>query len=131
MKKGLKIIIGILLVIGIGIGGFAYRQHKEHEKMVAIATSEEAKKVYEDMLRKKVPNAFSEDSVITSYQIDTETLYYNPMGGMEVTLYINGDKELEYQCGIIENTSGKLESSGAVYSAKLGELFEEAKSKDE
>ena len=50
MKKGMKIIIGVLLVIGIGIGGFAYMQHKEHEKMVAIATSEEVKKVYEDMI---------------------------------------------------------------------------------
>ena len=54
MKKGLKIIIGVLLVIGIGIGGFAYMQHKEHEKMVAIATSEEAKEVYEEYLGWKI-----------------------------------------------------------------------------
>lgn len=42
MKKGMKIAVGILLIIGIGIGGFAYMQHKEHEEMVAIATSQEA-----------------------------------------------------------------------------------------
>ena len=56
MKKGLKIIIGILLIIGIGIGGFAYMQHKEYEKMVAIATSEEAKKVYEDFIKERDPD---------------------------------------------------------------------------
>ncbi|MGQ7513450.1 DUF1310 family protein [Streptococcus suis] len=51
MKKVMKVIIGILLVIGIGIGGIGYMQHKEHEKMVAIATSEEARKVYEDFMK--------------------------------------------------------------------------------
>ncbi|WP_153059737.1 DUF1310 family protein, partial [Streptococcus suis] len=55
MKKVMKIIIGILLVIGIGIGGIGYMQHKEHEKMVAIATSEEARAVYEKHMKANDP----------------------------------------------------------------------------
>ena len=67
MKKGLKILIGILLVIGIGIGGFAYMQHKEHEKMVAIATSQEARKVYEEFMKQRDPKALTKDGIINSY----------------------------------------------------------------
>ena len=81
MKKGMKIIIGVLLVIGIGIGGFAYMQHKEHEKMVAIATSEEAKKVYEDMIFHLDEKALTEEGVIQRYEVDESSLQYNPMGG--------------------------------------------------
>ena len=125
MKKGLKIIIGILLIIGMGIGGFVYMQHKEHEKMVAIATSEEAKEVYKEMILFEDPEAFTDKGIVTSFTIDTDSLYYNPMGGMEVTLYINGEKELEFQCGIVENDKGQLESTGYVYTAELSELFKE------
>ena len=89
MKKGLKIIIGILLIIGIGIGGFAYMQHKEHEKMVAIATSEEAKKVYEEYLKKLDDEALTDQGKIRKYEIDENDLEYNPMGGIMVRLYIN------------------------------------------
>ncbi|NQR92907.1 DUF1310 family protein, partial [Streptococcus suis] len=81
MKKVMKIIVGILLVIGIGIGGIGYMQHKEHEKMVAIATSEEARAVYEKHMKANDPKALTADGIIKTYEIDTETLEYNPMGG--------------------------------------------------
>ena len=125
MKKGMKIAVGILLIIGIGIGVYVYMQHKEHEKMVAIATSEEAKEVYKEMILFEDPEAFTDKGIVTSYTIDTDSLYYNPMGGMEVTLFINGEKELEFQCGIVENDKGQLESTGYVYTAELSELFKE------
>lgn len=41
MKKVMKIIIGILLVIVIGIGGFKLMQKIEHDQMVEIVKSEE------------------------------------------------------------------------------------------
>ena len=129
MKKGMKIAVGILLVIAMGIGGFFYMQHKEHEKMVAIATSEEAKEVYKEMILFEDPEAFTDKGIVTSYTIDTDSLYYNPMGGMEVTLFINGEKELEFQCGIVENDKGQLESTGYVYTAELSELFKEGQYK--
>ena len=124
MKKGLKIIIGILLIIGIGIGGFAYMQHKEHEKMVAIATSEEAKKVYEEYLKKLDDEALTDQGKIRKYEIDENDLEYNPMGGIMVRLYINDNPKIDVQIGIVRNQNNELEVFGATRSPEFGELLE-------
>ena len=124
MKKGLKIIIGILLIIGIGIGGFAYMQHKEHEKMVAIATSEEAKKVYEEYLKKLDDEALTDQGKIRKYEIDENDLEYNPMGGLSVLIVINEDKQLYVRLLIIESSeTGSYEISGSVKSASFVNLL--------
>ena len=124
MKKGLKIIIGILLIIGIGIGGFAYMQHKEHEKMVAIATSEEAKKVYEEYLKKLDDEALTDQGKIRKYEIDENDLEYNPMGGIMVRLYINDNPKIDVQIGIVRNQNNELEVFGVTSSPEFGELLE-------
>ena len=124
MKKGMKIIIGVLLVIGIGIGGFAYMQHKEHEKMVAIATSEEAKKVYEEYLKKLDDEALTDQGKIRKYEIDENDLEYNPMGGIMVRLYINDNPKIDVQIGIVRNQNNELEVFGATSSPEFGELLE-------
>ncbi|MBS0686439.1 DUF1310 family protein [Streptococcus suis] len=125
MKKVMKVIIGILLVIVIGIGGFAYMQHKEREEMVAIATSEEAKKVYEDFMKKRDPNAFEEDGVVQSYEIDTNSLKYNPMGGLMVKITLTGSQELEVDFNLIDNGDGTYHSAYYIYSPELDEITAE------
>ena len=70
-------------------------------------------------------NALTDYGVIKSYEIDNESLYYNPMGGMEVTVYVNYDKDLEFQFGIIKDNEGILKSSGYIYSGKLAKLLGE------
>ena len=117
--------ISILAVIGMAVGGWAMHQHQEKQKMIQIANSKEAKKVYEDFLKAKDSKALTEDGIIKSYKIDEEKLSYNPMGGMEVTVHINDDKELDIQFGIVKNNAGDLESSGYVYSGKLAKLLGE------
>ena len=124
MKKGLKIIIGILLIIGIGIGGFAYMQHKEHEEMVAIATSQEAKKVYEEYLKKLDDEALTDQGKIRKYEIDENDLEYNPMGGIMVRLYINDNPKIDVQIGIVRNQNNELEVFGVTSSPEFGELLE-------
>ncbi len=125
MKKGLKIIIGILLIIGIGIGGFAYMQHKEHEKMVAIATSEEAKKVYEEYLRMEDPAALTKEGKIITYEINLEELEYNPMGGLMTTVYINNDKNKTMSFNLIDNEDGTYSTAYYILSGELSKLLEE------
>ena len=117
--------ISILAVIGMAVGGWAMHQHQEKQNMIQIANSKEAKKVYEDFLKAKDSKALTEDGIIKSYKIDNDSLYYNPMGGMEVTVHINDDKELDIQFGIVKNNAGDLESSGYVYSGKLAKLLGE------
>ncbi|HFR3378032.1 TPA: DUF1310 family protein, partial [Streptococcus suis] len=111
MKKVMKVIIGILLVIVIGIGGIGYMQHKEHEKMVAIATSEEARKVYEDKIRREESVAFTNQGVIRTYKIDEASLEYNPMGGLMVDVFINDDREAYISFNLIDNGDGTYSSA--------------------
>ena len=123
MKKGLKIIIGILLVIGIGIGGFVYMQHKEHEKMVAIATSEEAKKVYEDKIRREESTAFTNQGVIQTYKVDENSLEYNPMGGLMVDVFVNNDRDAYISFNLIDNEDGTYSSAYYILSTKFNRIL--------
>ena len=124
-KKSMIILISILAVIGIAVGGWSMHQYQKKQEMIAIATSDEAKKVYENHMRALDPKALTDDGIIKSYEIDKDTLYYNPMGGMEVTVYVNDDEDLEFQFGIIEDNEGILKSSGYIYSGKLAKLLGE------
>ena len=99
-KKLMWVFISILAVLGMAVGGWAMHQHQEKQKMIQIANSKEAKKVYEDYMKTRDPKALTKEGIIKSYKIDNDSLYYNPMG------------ELDVQFGIVKNNAGDLESSG-------------------
>ena len=124
-KKSMIILFSILAVIGIAVGGCSMHQYQKKQEMIAIATSDEARKLYESHMKALDQNALTDYGVIKSYEIDNESLYYNPMGGMEVTVYVNYDKDLEFQFGIIKDNEGILKSSGYIYSGKLAKLLGE------
>ena len=126
-KKSMIILISILAVIGIAIGGCSMHQYQKKQEMIAIATSDEAKKVYENHMRANDPKALTEDGIIKSYDIDTETLEYNPMGGLMVRIYFNNDKELDFHFGLIKDNSGNYESYGYTVSPKLSSMLKESK----
>ena len=126
-KKSMIILISILAVIGITIGGCSMHQYQKKQEMIAIATSDEAKKVYENHMKTNDPKALTEDGIIKSYDIDTETLEYNPMGGLMVRIYFNNDKELDFHFGLIKDNSGNYESYGYTVSPKLSSMLKESK----
>ena len=126
-KKSMIILISILAVIGITIGGCSMHQYQKKQEMIAIATSDKAKKVYENHMRVNDPKALTEDGIIKSYDIDTETLEYNPMGGLMVRIYFNNDKELDFHFGLIKDNSGNYESYGYTVSPKLSSMLKESK----
>ncbi|MFC3928211.1 DUF1310 family protein [Streptococcus caprae] len=111
MKKSVKMLVALVIIIVVGIGGFAMHQHKEKEKMIAIATSKEAKKVYEEHLKKQDSNAFSETGFVQSYEVDQNSLEYNPMGGLMVSLVINNDKNMIVDFNLIDNGDGTYSSA--------------------
>ena len=125
--KSMIILISILAVIGIAVGGCSMHQYQKKQEMIAIATSDEAKKVYENHMRANDPKALTEDGIIKSYDIDTETLEYNPMGGLMVRIYFNNDKELDFHFGLIKDNSGNYESYGYTVSPKLSSMLKESK----
>ena len=126
-KKSMIILFSILAVIGITIGGWSMHQYQKKQEMIAIATSDEAKKVYENHMKANDPKALTEDGIIKSYDIDTETLEYNPMGGLKVRIYFNNDKELDFHFGLIKDNSGNYESYGYTVSPKLSSMLKESK----
>ena len=126
-KKSMIILISILAVIGITIGGCSMHQYQKKQEIIAIATSDEAKKVYENHMKANDPKALTEDGIIKSYDIDTETLEYNPMGGLMVRIYFNNDKELDFHFGLIKDNSGNYESYGYTVSPKLSSMLKESK----
>ena len=126
-KKSMIILFSILAVIGITIGGCSMHQYQKKQEMIAIATSDEARKVYENHMRANDPKALTEDGIIKSYDIDTETLEYNPMGGLMVRIYFNNDKELDFHFGLIKDNSGNYESYGYTVSPKLSSMLKESK----
>ena len=126
-KKSTIILFSILAVIGIAVGGCSMHQYQKKQEMIAIATSDEAKKVYENHMKANDPKALTEDGIIKSYDIDTETLEYNPMGGLMVRIYFNNDKELDFHFGLIKDNSGNYESYGYTVSPKLSSMLKESK----
>ncbi|ARC26880.1 DUF1310 family protein [Streptococcus intermedius] len=115
--------ISILAVIGMAVGGWAMHQHQEKQKMIQIANSKEAKKVYEDFLKAKDSKALTEDGIIKSYKIDEEKLSYNPMGGLMVTVIINNNVELDIGYNLIENDDGTYISAYYTISSELSKLL--------
>lgn len=124
-KKFLWSVLSILVLMGLVIIGFSMHQHQKKQEMIRIATSKEARKVYEEHMRANDPNALTREGVIQSYEIDTETLEYNPMGGLMVRLYFNNNKELDFHFGLIKNDNGEYETYGYTVSPKLSALLKE------
>ena len=122
-KKSMIILFSILAVIGITVGGCSMHQYQKKQEMIAIATSDEAKKVYEEYLKKEDPYAFTEKGFVHSYQVKQDSLSYNPMGGLMVSVIINKDNELNINYNLIENKDGSYHSAYYSTSPKLSKLL--------
>ncbi|EKB52320.1 DUF1310 family protein [Streptococcus iniae] len=64
MKKKYWIVLVILVTVLGGSGYMVFKQHTEKEKMLAIAHSEKAKKVYIDMIKHEDSKAFTNSGII-------------------------------------------------------------------
>ena len=105
-------VLSILVLMGLVIIGFSMHQHQKKQEMIRIATSKEARKVYEEHMRANDPNTLTREGVIQSYEIDTETLEYNATGGLMVRLYFNNNKEMDFHFGLIKKDNGDYETYG-------------------
>ena len=115
------IILSILTVSSGMILGVCsvVNSRSEKEEMLQIAESRKAKKLVEEMLRKKDPEALTEKGIIKKYTINEKNLKYNPMGGLIVELIINDDPELTITTTLMEESDGNLEHTGYVISGEL------------
>ncbi|MBO1103527.1 DUF1310 family protein [Enterococcus hirae] len=118
MKKR-KLFFYLFIALIIVLGGKLYMDSKQLQKeMVTVVKSDEAKTIFEKSLRNLDPNALTPKGVIQSYEIDDDSIKHNPMGGINVTLYVNNDKQLEVNF-TLDKVNGSLRNSGISYSNEL------------
>ncbi|WP_156019320.1 DUF1310 family protein [Streptococcus ruminantium] len=128
MKTWQKWLVGILssltIITGIGV---AYKMNQEkqlREEMIRIVESDEAKVVFEMVLKNLDSEALTEIGTIKSYVVDYDSLQKNPMGGIFVTLVINNKSNLEVTMSLNRNNSSNYLRAGAVtYSTELDKLL--------
>ncbi|HAA7946843.1 TPA_asm: hypothetical protein GHD86_03590 [Listeria monocytogenes] len=125
MKKRWIIVLGITVITILGLGvKFYMDEEKLNKEMINVVFSDEAKRVFENGLKNLDAKALTEEGVINTYEIDKKSIKQNPMGGINVTLYVNENPEL-YIFFTLNNTDDKkMIDDGGGNSAKLEMLLE-------
>ncbi|ORO54543.1 hypothetical protein B7721_08315 [Streptococcus oralis subsp. oralis] len=123
------VLASLLVIVGLSIGGFKVMKQVKHNEMVRIVESEEVKKIIEDNLKLRHKGALEEGNIIQNYDIDTNSIFHSPMGGIKFKIYINNDEELYVFFTINKDrSSGKLVNDGGGNSAKFEKMITEGKS---
>ena len=130
MKKKHKIIlITVSLFVAIFLGGGMYMAHKNQEfqnEMTRIVHSEEVRKLLEEDLKRKDPNALTDKGKIRSYKIDDSSIKHNPMGGIMFNIIINDSISMVGKTGLqMDGENGKIRTDGMTESAGLQALLSE------
>ena len=123
MKKIISIIMVVMVLFLIG-GCSKMTGTPSKEEMIKVVKSEEGKKIIEEGLKNIEKDALTEKGVIKSYEVDYDSVKYNPMGGIMFDIYINNDKELYIRKTLVRGIDGNLTSGGGGYSSKLDRLLE-------
>lgn len=91
--------LSVLILLGVGL----YLAHKNQEfqnEMTRIVHSEEVRKLIEEDLRRKDPNALTDKGKIQYYKIDDRSIRHNPMGGIMFDIIINDDPDIVGSTGL-------------------------------
>ncbi|EMQ2588503.1 DUF1310 domain-containing protein [Listeria monocytogenes] len=125
MKKRWIIVLAITVITIFGLGVKFYMDEEElNKEMMNVVYSDEAKRVFENGLKNLDAKALTGEGVINTYEIDKKSIKQNPIGGINVTLYVNENPEL-YVFFTLNNTDDKkMIDDGGGNSAKLEMLLE-------
>ena len=117
-----KILIGILsavAIIAILIGG---KIQMDKYRVKSIVHGEEGKAAIENMLKIMDEKALTPEGKIKSYKIDENYTERNPMGGVNISIVVNGDKEMIINTTLERySSSGKYEINSKAVSPKLSQ----------
>lgn len=122
--KLLSFIVIILLGLGFTVGGLKVTENNKQQELWEIANSKDAKNAYQKWIYAEDKDAFKENAVIKSYDIDKESIQKNPMGGISVRLIINKDPNLYITCNLDKDNQGHLVSQSSHQSPQLTHLLE-------
>ncbi|WOK45692.1 DUF1310 family protein [Streptococcus equi subsp. equi] len=104
MKTLLKLIVFIVgtLVLMLGMEVKHRMDTYDQIKQVELknAHSKEVIEMYEQELISMDPQALTDEGLIKSYTIDSDSLFINPMGGFSIHLIINDDPDIYLRVGL-------------------------------
>ena len=127
MKKIVIIFLSIVtLSSGMILGGCGMlNSRSEKEEILQISESKKMKKALKILLRELDPKALTPEGKIKTYEIKKEMLEYNPMGGLNVYITINGDEKLYINMTVHEEEAGNYEVVSYGVSQELSQLIGE------
>ena len=126
MKKIFVIFLSIIMLSSsMFLGGCSMlNSRSEKEEMIQIAESTKMKKTLEKFLKSLDSKALTSEGKIKSYEIQKDQLEYNPMGGIMIQMFINGDKNISLSVTVVEDsTTGNYEIATNSRSRKLSDLL--------
>ena len=119
MKKVLVSIISVIVIIAILIVG---KIQMDKYRVKSIVHGEDGKAAIENMLKIMDEKALTPEGKIKSYQIDDSYTERNPMGGVNISIVVNGDKEMIINTTLERySSSGKYEINSKAVSPKLSQ----------
>lgn len=124
--KKLKLVLLLLLALSLGGCSLFTDKAAEIREMIQIAESTKMERAIKHLLISIDPKAFTSEGVIHSYTLIKGKLEYNPIGGMNIYLVINGDKKLTIDTTVQMEDSGQFEAGSYGISAKLDDLLSKA-----
>ncbi|KXT66862.1 DUF1310 family protein [Streptococcus sp. DD04] len=127
MKKIFVIFLSIItLSSAMFLGGCSMlNSRSEKEEMIQIAESKKMKKALGNFLKGLDSKALTPEGKIKSYEIQKDKLDYNPMGGLNVYIIINGNEVLNIDMTVQEEDTGEYEVVSYGIPQELSELLRE------
>ena len=122
-----KLIRALLVLVGLVVGGYTVMGIVRHNEMVQIVKSDEVKEIIESSLKKRHKGALEEGNIIQSYEIDKDSIFLSPMGGIKFRVFINNNKEMYVNFSINKDpryTDGRLVNEGGGPSQEFEKLIE-------
>ena len=122
-----KLIRVLLVVVGLVVGGYTIMGIVRNHEMVQIVKSDEVKEIIESSLKKRHKGALEEGNIIQSYEIDKDSIFVSPMGGIKFRVFINNNKEMYVNFSINKDpryTDGRLVNEGGGPSQEFEKLIE-------
>ena len=127
MKKIVIIFLSIItLSSAMFLGGCSMlNSRSEKEEILQISESKKMKKALEKFLKGLDSKALTPEGKIKSYEIQKDKLDYNPMGGLNVYIIINGNEVLNIDMTVQEEDTGEYEVVSYGIPQELSELLGE------
>lgn len=123
VKKLIKVLLGLLVVVGVIVGSYKIMEVVQKNEMNHIVKSEEVKEIVENYLKYLDADALTDKGKIVSYQIDEASIEHNLMGGIMFTVLLNDDSELYVRMTLEkDHETGKIQQSGGGYAKKVKDL---------